>query len=112
MIEKVSFSGTTFKEPPYRFEAGTPPIAQAIGLGSAIKYISELGMKSIIHHEDELLRYGTERLNEISGLKIFGNAKRKAAIFSFVVNLIFFKETLVIVWLYLCMYMTRTMNDW
>ena len=86
MIEKVSFSGTTFKLPPYRFEAGTPPIAQVIGLGRAIQYFSDLGIDKIMYHEKELLDYGTDVLNSIKGLKIFGNAPKKAAIFSFIVD--------------------------
>lgn len=86
MIEKVSFSGTTFKEPPYRFEAGTPPIAQVIGLGAAIRYVSGLGMDNISAHELGLLAYGTEKMNAIEGVKIVGQAKEKAAIISFLVD--------------------------
>ena len=86
MIDKVSFSGTTFKPPPYKFEAGTPPIAQVIGLGRAIQYFSDLGINKIMCHEKELLDYGTDALNSIKGLKIFGSAPNKAAIFSFVVD--------------------------
>ncbi len=86
MIERVSFKGTTFKEPPHRFEAGTPPIAQVIGLGAAIKYVSELGMDRISAHEQGLLAYATERLKTIEGLKLYGEAADKAAIFSFVVD--------------------------
>lgn len=86
MIEKVSFSGTTFKEPPYRFEAGTPPIAQVIGLGAAIRYVSGLGMDNISAHELGLLAYGTEKMNAIEGVKIVGQAKDKAAIISFLVD--------------------------
>ena len=62
MIERVSFDKTTFLEPPYRFEAGTPPIAQAIGLGTAVKYVSGLGMKNIAANEHEVLAYATQRL--------------------------------------------------
>ncbi len=86
MIEHVSFKGTTFKEPPHRFEAGTPPIAQAIGLGAAVKYVSALGMDNISAHEQGILAYATKRLNAIEGLKIYGNAAEKAAIFSFTVE--------------------------
>ena len=86
MIEKVSFSGTTFKDPPYRFEAGTPPIAQAIGLARAIEYVSDIGFEQIISHEKELVSYGTDCLNSIDGLSIFGNANDKAGIFSFIVD--------------------------
>lgn len=86
MIEKVSFAGTTFKEPPYRFEAGTPPIAQVIGLGAAISYITELGMENILAHEYSLLSYATGLLNTIDGVQIIGQAKDKAAIISFLVD--------------------------
>jgi len=86
MIEHVNFKGTTFKEPPHRFEAGTPPIAQVIGLGAAIKYVSELGMDRISAHEQGLAAYATERLKGIDGLKLYGEAADKAAIFSFVVD--------------------------
>ncbi len=86
MIERVSFSGTTFKDPPYRFEAGTPPIAQAIGLKAALEYVSDLGLSQIEAHEQELLEYGTRKLKNIRNLKLFGEAKKKAAIFSFIVN--------------------------
>jgi len=86
MIEHVSFKGTTFKEPPHRFEAGTPPIAQVIGLGAAVKYVSDLGMDRISAHEQGVMAYATERLKGIEGLKLFGDVADKAAIFSFVVD--------------------------
>jgi len=86
MIERVSFKGTTFKEPPHRFEAGTPPIAQVIGLGAAVKYVSELGMDRISTHEQGLVAYATEQLKSIEGLKLYGEAVDKAAIFSFIVD--------------------------
>ena len=86
MIEKVSFAGTTYKEPPYRFEAGTPPIAQVIGLGAAIAYVTKLGMKNILAHEYSLLSYATGLLSAIDGVQIIGQAKDKAAIISFLVD--------------------------
>jgi len=86
MIERVSFAGTTFKPPPHRFEAGTPPIAQVIGLGAAIKYVSGLGMDQISAHEQGLTAYATDRLKSVAGLKIYGEAAEKAAIFSFTVD--------------------------
>ena len=86
MIDKVSFSGTTFQEPPYRFEAGTPPIAQVIGLGVAIKYVSDLGMENISAHEQGLLAYANELLSAIEGVQIIGQAKDKAAIISFLIE--------------------------
>jgi len=86
MIERVTFEKTTFQEPPQRFEAGTPPIVEAIGLGAAIDYVSALGMDAIAAHERELLRYATARLSEIEGVRLFGTAPEKAAILSFVIE--------------------------
>ncbi len=86
MIERVTFEKTTFKEPPHRFEAGTPPIVQAIGLGAAIDYVSALGIESIAAHEHELLIYANERLAEIDRVRFFGAAPGKAAIISFLVE--------------------------
>lgn len=83
MIEKVSFKKTTFKAPPYRFEAGTPPVVQVIGLGAAIDYISSLGIKNLQLQEDELLKYAQARLNEVPGLRIIGCAPSKSSVISF-----------------------------
>ena len=83
MIERVTFEKTTFKEPPYRFEAGTPPIIEVIGLGVAIDYIQSIGMDNIAAHESALLTYATQKLEEIDGLKIHGTAPQKAGILSF-----------------------------
>ncbi len=86
MIETVSFERTTFALPPYRFEAGTPPIAQAIGLGAALDFIDRVGLEQIATHEDALLHYATEKLSEIPGLKIYGTAKDKASLISFTMD--------------------------
>ncbi|MFI4987768.1 MAG: aminotransferase class V-fold PLP-dependent enzyme [Alphaproteobacteria bacterium] len=83
MIRSVSFSGTSFKEPPERFEAGTPAIVEAIGLAAAIDYVTALGQDAIAAHEQQLLAYATERLAAIPGLRIYGTAPDKAAIISF-----------------------------
>jgi cysteine desulfurase/selenocysteine lyase len=83
MIAHVSFAGTTFREPPYRFEAGTPAIAEVIGLGAAIDYVEGIGRERIAEWERELRDYATQRLSEIPGLTIYGRAKNKAAIISF-----------------------------
>jgi cysteine desulfurase/selenocysteine lyase len=83
MIRSVSFAGTTFKDPPERFEAGTPAIVEAIGLGAAIDYVTALGHDAIAAHEQQLLDYATARLSEIPGLTIHGRAADKAAIVSF-----------------------------
>lgn len=86
MIESVSFSGTTFKEPPHRFEAGTPAIAEAIGLAAAIDYVGTIGMNRIAAHEREILAYATEKLRGINRLRIVGTARDKAAVISFVID--------------------------
>ena len=84
MIAKVTFEETTYNELPYKFEAGTSNIAGAIGLGSAIDYITSIGMEKIAVHETSLLDYATQRLKEVPGLKIIGTAKQKSAVISFV----------------------------
>lgn len=86
MIASVSFEKTTFKAAPHRFEAGTPAIVEAIGLGAAVDYVSALGLDNIGAHESGLLAYATERLSRIDGLEIHGRAKDKAAIVSFVMK--------------------------
>ncbi len=83
MIRSVSFAETTFADPPHRFEAGTPPIVETIGLGAAIDYVNAIGHDAIAAHEAGLLAYATERLQQIEGLTIHGTAKEKAAIVSF-----------------------------
>ena len=83
MIADVTFEKTTYREPPARFEAGTPPIVEAIGLAAAIDYVQSIGMDRIAAHEQDLLRYATARLGEIEGLRIFGTAREKCAILSF-----------------------------
>ena len=83
MIRSVSFSGTSFKAPPERFEAGTPAIVEAIGLAAAIDYVTELGQDAIAAHEQQLLEHATTRLASIPGLKLFGRSREKAAILSF-----------------------------
>jgi cysteine desulfurase/selenocysteine lyase len=86
MIASVTFAQTTYKEPPYRFEAGTPPITEVIGLGAAIEYISTIGMKRIARHEDEILTYATEKLSRINSLRIIGQAAKKSGILSFIMD--------------------------
>ncbi len=83
MIDRVTFAKTTYRKPPARFEAGTPAIAEAVGLGAAIDYISGLGRQAIADYEDGLLAYMTGRLSDIDGLKIHGTAKDKAGVLSF-----------------------------
>jgi cysteine desulfurase/selenocysteine lyase len=86
MIESVSFEKTRFKAPPGRFEAGTPDIAGAIGLGVAIDYLEEVGLDRIAAWEHELLDYATQQLEAISGLLIIGTAREKAGVISFVLD--------------------------
>ena len=82
MIMHVTLEKTTYAKPPARFEAGTPPISQVIGLGAAIDYLNSVGMGKIFEYEKNLLDYGTSLLNDIDGLRIIGNAEEKAAILS------------------------------
>ena len=86
MIMTVTFEKTTYNTIPHKFEAGTPPIAAAIGLGAAVDYLSEIGMDAIAAHEHELLNYATEQVNLIPGVRIIGTAKNKAAVLSFTVD--------------------------
>jgi cysteine desulfurase/selenocysteine lyase len=83
MIIEVSEDRVTYNEPPHRFEAGTPPIVQAIGLGYALDYMESLGREAIAAHEESLRAYAHERLSAINSLRIIGNAPGKGAIFSF-----------------------------
>lgn len=86
MIKTVSFAGSTWAEPPYRFEAGTPDMAGAIGLAAALDYVEELGLERIAAHEHALLDYATPRLAEIPGLRPIGTAAGKGGILSFVIE--------------------------
>ena len=83
MIRDVFEDRVTYGEPPHQFEAGTPPIVQAIGLGAAIDYIKSIGKARIRAHEADLVKYAHERLGEINSLRIIGTAKEKGAIVSF-----------------------------
>jgi cysteine desulfurase/selenocysteine lyase len=83
MIREVAQDVITYGDPPHKFEAGTPSIVQAIGLGAALDYVSSIGKPRIRAHEDGLLRYAQDRLREINSLRIFGTAKDKGPIVSF-----------------------------
>jgi cysteine desulfurase / selenocysteine lyase len=83
MIDEVTKVRVTYNEPPHRFEAGTPPIVQAIGLGAAVNYVRMIGRERIHAHELCLSNYAHERLSRINSLRVFGHAKRKGAIISF-----------------------------
>jgi cysteine desulfurase/selenocysteine lyase len=86
MIRTVTFEKTTYNAIPHKFEAGTPPIAAAIGLGAAIDYLSAIGMPAIAAHEHRLLQRATEAIAALPGVRILGTSKHKAAVLSFVVD--------------------------
>jgi cysteine desulfurase/selenocysteine lyase len=83
MILHVTFEKTEYQDPPHRFEAGTPDIAGAIGLGAALDFIEELGRDNILEHEEALTGYGVDRLSRIPGLKLLGAGQRRLGILSF-----------------------------
>ncbi len=83
MIKLVTFKKTTYADLPHKFEAGTPNIAAGVAFGTAIDYITKIGIKNIATYEDTLLKYATEKLEQIDGLKIYGTAEKKASVISF-----------------------------
>ena len=83
MIDVVTFEKTTYNSLPHKFEAGTPSIAAVIGLGKAVDYINQTGIDNIHEVEEELLKYGTDKLKSIPGLTVYGEAKEKASVISF-----------------------------
>jgi cysteine desulfurase/selenocysteine lyase len=86
MIDQVHFDKTTFNVLPYKFEAGTPNVAGALGLEAALRYIEGYGIENIRAYEDDLLAYATEELQQVDGLRIIGTATEKTAVISFVVD--------------------------
>lgn len=86
MIEEVSLDEITYNDPPHRFEAGTPPIVQAIGLGAAIDYVESIGRDAITSHEREITAYAHERLARVNSLRVIGSAPGKGGIFSFTLD--------------------------
>ncbi|MBQ4440968.1 MAG: cysteine desulfurase [Bacteroidales bacterium] len=86
MISTVTFEKTTYNELPFKFEAGTPSVGDAIGLRTAIEYMQNIGIQNIAQHEEALLHYATEQLLQIEGMRIFGQAPHKAAVVSFLVG--------------------------
>ena len=86
MIRSVTFEKTTYADLPHKFEAGTPHIAGAVGLGAAVDYIQGVGFEALQEHESDLLAYGTAALAEVKGLRIIGTAARKASILAFVMK--------------------------
>jgi cysteine desulfurase/selenocysteine lyase len=83
MIREVTENFVTYNEPPHRFEAGTPPIVQAIGLGAALRYMEGIGRERILAHEEDLRDYAMARLSEMNSIRIFGTTKEKGAIVAF-----------------------------
>ncbi len=86
MIQSVSFEKTTFNELPFKFEAGTPDYIGTTALAKALDYVSAIGMENIAAHEHELTRYAMQRLKEIDGMRIFGEAENKSSVISFLVG--------------------------
>mgnify|MGYP003322624725 CR=1 FL=1 len=84
MIDNVDIESSTFADPPHRFEAGTPPIAEVIAFGSAIDFVQAIGMDNIRKHEQKILKTFTEKLEEVKGLRILGNSISKSGVISFV----------------------------
>lgn len=86
MIAHVSFEKTTFNELPFKFEAGTPDYIGASAFSTALNYVEEIGIENIAAHENELTRYATQRMQEIPGMRIFGTARQKGAVISFLIG--------------------------
>lgn len=86
MIKEVTFEKTTYNDPPYKFEAGTPNISGVIGMATAINYIQKIGYAFIQHQEQELLNFATDEIRKIEGIEIIGTATNKASVISFLLN--------------------------
>jgi len=86
MVENVTFEKTTFNELPFKFEAGTPNVESILGLETALKYISEIGIENTANYENNLLKYATDELLKIDGLRIIGTAEEKTSVISFLVG--------------------------
>jgi cysteine desulfurase/selenocysteine lyase len=86
MISSVTFEKTTYNSLPHKFEAGTPDISGAIGLGAAIEYLTRIGLDNVAAHEHDLLVYATEQITRLPGVRVIGTAKEKAAVLSFVLD--------------------------
>ena len=86
MISSVSFEKTTFNKLPFKFEAGTPDFVGTAALATALNYVTSIGLENIARHEDELLKYATEKMLQIPGMRIIGTAKKKSSVISFLVS--------------------------
>jgi len=93
MVDRVTFEKTTYLDAPFKFEAGTPNYVGAISLGAAIDYLLEIGLDNIVEYEAELLKYATEKLLAIDDLIIYGNAKKKSSVISFLIKNIHHYDT-------------------
>lgn len=96
MIKEVTFAKTTYSDLPYKFEAGTPNIADVVAVKTALEYMAGLGKENIAAHENDLLQYATEQLSDLNGLRIVGQAKHKIGVISFVLDGIHHQDTGVI----------------
>ena len=83
MISSVTFEKTTYADLPHKFEAGTPNIAGGIAFGAALDYMNSIGFENIIKYENDLLKYATEEIKKIDGIKIYGDLEKKTAVISF-----------------------------
>jgi cysteine desulfurase/selenocysteine lyase len=86
MIQDVTFEKTTFNELPFKYEAGTPNVEGALALQTALQYINNIGIETIINYEDKLLKYAEEKISKIDGIRLIGTAKEKTAVLSFLVD--------------------------
>ena len=86
MIKDVTFEETVFSDPPAKFEAGTPNVADAVGLGAALDYVSRIGITNISEYEHELTEYAREQLARIEGLQLIGNPKERVSVVSFILK--------------------------
>lgn len=86
MIKEVTFAKTTFNQLPYKFEAGTPSVADVVGFGAAMDYVSAIGFEWIAKHEDDILHYALDGLNSLEGVRVIGSCPHKAGAISFLVN--------------------------
>ncbi|MBQ7420646.1 MAG: cysteine desulfurase [Prevotella sp.] len=93
MIKDVTIERTEYNQPPARFEAGTPNVADAIGLGAALDYVSHIGIRNIEHHEHQLTEYAREQLEAINGLTLIGNPRQRVSVISFILDGIGIEET-------------------
>ena len=93
MIREVRFERTTYNELPFKFEAGTPDFIGIVGLDEAIKYVQHIGLEEIAAYEYDLLRYATEQMKQVPGIRIFGEAAQKSSVLSFALGDVHHSDT-------------------